>query len=243
MDSLKGSIKKIYKKIYRTMGSLGLAVFIVLSLGVVAAIGTVVEARYNAETAQKLVYYSPYMKLIMVLLVINLVVSVLHRYPWKKKHTGFIVTHSGIIFVLFGSVLTARYGVDGSMFFGIGETSRMVSLTETEFKVYKSTEELRFLPHFFREIDFLTSPPEKYPFEIQVGNENLKVTRFIPYAVQKTEVEPQTNTEGERGFPAVRFQLFNDRVNVTEWLHQSSRLPATLPLGPATVVLTSLEFT
>src|SRR5688572_16988882 len=121
MGSGASFIKSSIKKIYRFAGSLSLAVVVILALGAIAAWGTIVESRYNAETAQKLVYYSLYMKLTMAFLVINLVVSVLHRYPWQKKHTGFIVTHAGIILILFGSVLTARYGVDGSIFFGVGE--------------------------------------------------------------------------------------------------------------------------
>ncbi len=234
-------LKRLFQRLYKFAGSLGLAVFIILSIAAIASWGTIVESRYNAETAQKLVYYSGFMKFTMVLLVINLVVSVLHRYPWKKKHTGFIVTHAGIILILFGSVLTARYGVDGSMFFGIGESSSTVSLTETEVRVYKASDDLRFLPYYTKMIDFLLEPPESNPFEIKLGSDNVKFTRFLPYAVQKTEVEPILPGAGETGFPAVRFQIFNDRVNVTEWLQQNSQMPVSIPLGPAQIVLTTRE--
>jgi hypothetical protein len=36
-------------------------------------------------------------------------------WPWKKHQTGFLVTHLGLIILVFGAFLTAAFGIDGQM--------------------------------------------------------------------------------------------------------------------------------
>jgi hypothetical protein len=231
---------KYLKKLLRFLGSLKLAVFVILSLAAIAAIGTVFEANYNAETAQKLVYHSNYMKFVIGLLVVNLVFSALERWPWKKRHTGFIVAHVGLLTIILGSLITNLKGVDGSMVFGIGESNRYISVNENELLVYVTGDDLIYHLLYRKPVDFLVDDPKKYPVEFKFGEDTLCASDFYPYAVQKQEVGPATD---EKALPALRFQLFNDRVNLTEWLQQSSNgKAAVMPLGPATLILTDGDY-
>src|SRR3989344_6257210 len=61
-------IDKIAEKIFKFLCSLKLAVIVIVSLGTIAAIGTIVESKYDMITAQKLVYHSPYMYGVMIFL-------------------------------------------------------------------------------------------------------------------------------------------------------------------------------
>ena len=45
----------LYRRIIKFTSSLKLAVIVILSLGFIAAIGTIVESRYDAQRAQQLV--------------------------------------------------------------------------------------------------------------------------------------------------------------------------------------------
>jgi len=235
----QASYFKYLRRLWRFLGSLKLAVIVILSTATLAAIGTFVEASYNSEIAQKWVYYSFWMRITLVLLSINLIVSAAHRWPWKKKHTGFVVAHSGILIILLGSLLTSRLGVDGSMYFEIGETSRRVNVSEYELVLYVG-QEMQFFPMFQQTVDFIVKDPRKNPIAFEYQQDKFKITNYIPFAIQKTNVEP---SEKPNALPAVRFQLFNDRVNMTEWIQPPSNLrPGVLALGPANVVFTTGKY-
>src|SRR6185312_7528223 len=102
-------------KILKFLASIKLAGFIILTLGTITAIGTFVESRYDAQTAQTLVYHSIYMVATMVALAINLLAVMVDRWPLKKHHTGFVLAHIGIITLLTGAYITQKWGVDGTM--------------------------------------------------------------------------------------------------------------------------------
>ncbi len=93
-----------------------LAVFVIISLAAVAAVGTIIEAKYNdADMAQQLVYKSPYMYAVLGLLCVNLIGVMIDRWPWKVRHIPFILAHVGIIMTLIGALMTQKLGVDGSL--------------------------------------------------------------------------------------------------------------------------------
>lgn len=225
---------KLLRKIYMFSGSLTLAVFIICGLAVISGWGTITEAKYNTETAQKLVYHSWWMIGLMIALVINLVTSALHRWPWKKRHIGFVVAHAGIIVLLGGSYVTKKYGIDGSLAFGIGETNRYVQVNENELAVYIPLSDAEYLPFFKTDVDFLVNSPSKKPIHVALGDDKLEVVDFYPYASQKMQIEKSTNPKDG---PAVRFQISGQRVNVTDWIQQSGSRAGVFQLGPAQVIL------
>ncbi len=240
-----GPASALFRKLWRFLGSLKLAVFVILAVATISAVGTFVEASYNSEVAQKWVYYSPWMKGVLLFMAINLIVSALHRWPWKKHQTGFVVAHVGILMVMVGSLLTGRYGVDGSLFFEIGEKRRTISVNDYELILYVS-DEFQFFPMYSQAVDFLVEHPKKYPVEFKYQNDNFKITDYIPFAIAKTEVMPIAidRPDTPAGNPALRFQISNDRVNVTDWLQQpSSQRPGIMALGPATLILASGAYT
>src|SRR5580704_4186179 len=97
------------------LASLRLAVFVILSLAVVAAIGTITEAKFNdSDAAQQLVYRSPYMYGVLGLLCVNLIAVMIDRWPWQKRHMPFVFAHIGIITLLLGAFITQKQGIDGS---------------------------------------------------------------------------------------------------------------------------------
>ncbi|MEQ1878509.1 MAG: cytochrome c biogenesis protein, partial [Bdellovibrionia bacterium] len=149
-------MKKLLLRVYRFLGSLSLAVVVILGLAIISGWGTIMEAQYNTETAQKLVYHSKWMMGLMIFLILNLIISAMHRWPWKKRHIGFVVAHVGILTLLAGSYITKEKGIDGSLAFGLGETNRYVQVNENELAVYIPLSDAEFLPFFRSEVDFLT---------------------------------------------------------------------------------------
>jgi hypothetical protein len=221
------------------LASLRLAVVVIVGLGVVSAVGTVYEARYNdAEVAQKLIYHSPYMYGVLLLLCVNLIGVMVDRWPWKPRHAGFVLAHIGIIILLIGAWITAKFGVDGSLYFEIGESARYVQVKQTQMVVFGSLGGARMEPLFESPVDFLREPPTpQKPFVVSLGQDEIKVVQYFQFAFREAEV---TASRDQNEGPGVRIQLENPNVNLTQWiLRDRSKSAQELDLGPAKVVLTN----
>lgn len=231
----------IFRKIYSFLISLKLAVVVILSLATISAIGTIVESKYDALTAQKLVYTSIYMYVAMGLLIVNLVFVMVDRLPWKRRHIGFVLAHIGIIVLILGSYVTQQSGLDGTMIFTIGEKERWVSLpSNTDLIAYTTLDGDSFKEAFKSEVDFIKNPPSvQKPYVFNIDAEEIKITDFYPYALREQDV---VESELERDGPALKFQLKNERANVLEWIVNDSAKPAEFDMGPAKVILTKGDF-
>lgn len=215
-----------------------LAFFTIASIGVVSAAGTIVEAKFNdAEVANKLVYQSPWMYAVLGLLIIQLIAVMIDRWPWKQHHAGFVLAHIGIIVLLGGAWMTQQYGIDGSMAFAIGESRDVIQVKDRDILVFASLGGEAMRGMYDGPADFLRHPPsEKNPFTIQLGQDQIKFTEHYQFAFRESEI---VASEMEGDGPAIRFQLENPNVNVTQWLRRErGRAVNELDLGPARVVLT-----
>ncbi len=228
--------KTLMKKIFKPLASLKLAVVVILSIGLLTAIGTFVEAKYDAYAAKKLVYDTVWMYGIMGFLAINLIAVMVDRLPWKRRHISFIFAHIGILMILAGSVLTMQYGLDGSMRVGIGEENNMVQVANTDLVVYSSFDGDRYSKVLEKEVDFFLQPPtEKNPLTIPAFEGEIKIVDYAKYVVPSRRVVASESTKTGAG---LRFQVQNSNVNEVQWLVQ--RKPNQLAVqnfGPAQVYL------
>lgn len=234
---------KIQTRVFRFLASVKLAVIVILAIGTITAIGTFVESGYDATTAQKLVYKSPYMYAIMILLIINLTAVMVDRWPWKKRHTGFVLAHIGIITLLLGAYITQQYGLDGSMRFEVGRSQSYVTTTGTEVVVYGTFDGDHFSrdPIYSRQVDFfLQRPSVQKPLQVDLPGAPMRVVDYMPYAIQQTHM---TASSDPADGPALRFQIENGRVNVTQWISAPrDKKLQTFNMGPAQVVLTTQDY-
>ncbi len=102
-------------KIFKFFASLKLAVVLLAVLIVASIAGTIYESSFDAKVARAYVYGAPWFNLWLLLLVANLAVSALSRWPWKKYHVAFLITHLGIITLLFGSLIGRIWGTEGTI--------------------------------------------------------------------------------------------------------------------------------
>src|SRR5438094_2957084 len=108
--------------------SLKLAVVLLAVLIAGAIVGTLYESSFDAKVARTYVYGAPWFNAWLVLLGANLTASAFSRWPWKKYHTAFLITHLGIITLLIGSLIGRIFGVEGTitLFKGAGPTNRLL---------------------------------------------------------------------------------------------------------------------
>ncbi len=128
-------MSRIFKSIFNFLASLKLAVIVILGLAYVLALGTIYESLYGTPIAKEKVYGTVWFSVLLLFLGINVFCAALSRYPWKKHHTGFVITHLGIITILIGSFITQKWGVDGSMALAEGEAGDRVVLSESLLQV------------------------------------------------------------------------------------------------------------
>src|SRR3979411_257216 len=101
--------------------SLKLAVVLLAVLIVAAIAGTIWESSFDAKVARAYVYRAPWFNLWLVVLAANLTVSALSRWPWRKHHVAFLITHLGIITLLTGSLIGRTWGIEGTITLFKGE--------------------------------------------------------------------------------------------------------------------------
>lgn len=224
----------MHKKIIKFLSSLRLAVMVICSIAIITAIGTIVESKFDAAAAKKLVYDSIYMTIIMSVFAVNLIAVIVDRYPWKLRHLSFIFAHVGILCIMLGQLITNQYGIDGSMRVGIGDENRFLSLPNTDVTVYSSFDGNNYSKIFEKEVDFFKYPPtSEKPFEIYKDQTGIKFTNYYRYALSSRETVAGENDKLGAG---LKFQLSNGMANFIEWLVQRNPTHvASIDLGPLKV--------
>ena len=226
-------MKKNLEKFFWFFGSAKFAVLVIVALAVISAMGTFVESRYNLEFAQSLVYNTWYLKSAMLALSASLIISALERWPWQFKHIPFLVAHIGLLFIVFGSWQTQEFGIDGSIQLPVGQSNKWVSLTQKDVIVYASSDGMSFSPLFNQDVNFIKNPPKESPLHIKAHDLEFEIFDFFPFAIRDTKVIESKKADANA---AIRFQIQNENVNLSQWLLESKRNPAVLDLGPAKVV-------
>ena len=90
---------------FQFFASVKLAVVLLAVIIVASIAGTIWESSFDAKVARAYVYGAPWFNLWLILLAANLAGAAFSRWPWKKHHVGFLITHLGIITLLAGSAL------------------------------------------------------------------------------------------------------------------------------------------
>ncbi len=228
-------MRSIFRELLKFLSSLKLAVVVLLALAVVASVGTIYESKYDGEYARHMVYHSFWMYSVLLLLSVNLIAVMVSRWPWRRHHAPFILAHIGILTLLLGALVTAYFGVDGSVSFQIGSSRKEVMVTDQEMSVYASFDGSTYQRLAYAPVDFLNSHVERKPFVMSVGSDDLKVIKYVHFGLRDSEI---TASERTGDGPAIRVQLKNSFVNQTEWLRRDARKPFEVQnLGPAKLVL------
>lgn len=215
---------------FRFFASVKLAVPIILALMGILAAGTIIESLHGADAAKLLVYDTVWFAVVLVLLGINVLAAVLDRIPWKKKHTGFVITHFGIIIILVGSFMTRHLMIDGQMPVAEGESGAHVTIPEP--LVYVMSEGDRR--------DAILPVPKK-PFAWE-GSEKLGGLGGWPFEIRLLRYYPKARmNEGivsaQEGPLAVQITLHNEFVNQQVWLREKDPVRSAVDLGPARVTI------
>jgi hypothetical protein len=113
--TLSDRVNRFVYAIYRFLASLKLAVISLATLAATLAYATFFESWYGAGASQQWIYRSAGFAILLTFLGMNILCAALIRYPWKKRQTGFVVTHAGLLVVLAGSLYQVRTADEGQV--------------------------------------------------------------------------------------------------------------------------------
>jgi hypothetical protein len=221
------------RKIFWFLASLKLAVMVLLGLALALAVGTVLESIYDTPTAQYWVYRAFWFKGLLGLLSINIFTVALSRYPWKPKHTPFLMAHLGILMLLFGAWLTDRVGLDGMMRISEGETSNIVEIDEPLLAVSDGVNsKVLNMPWVPPHVSWkpLSLASRGLPYDI-------KIDRFLSHAEPEFLFFPASKPASSalNAKPAIRVKLVGGPMRISQeyWLWKDQPGWNAFQAGPA----------
>ena len=110
------------------IGGLRFAVPIMVFIAIALGVGTFIDSTQGAKTAMRIVYGSGWFISLMALVSICLVAAVMTRYPWKRKHIGFITVHAGLILLIAGGFWSLFGRIEGQLKLGEGMSGGQIEL-------------------------------------------------------------------------------------------------------------------
>lgn len=155
------------------LGSLNFALVLLATIAAACAAATFAESGFNTKIAHVYFYKNPLFLVWLGALCVNLFAVTLTRWPWQKKHIGFIVTHYGIITLLIGAMIGMHTGYEGNVTLkkDAPPTSRIVT-SRSVIQIESPTDTALYLMPFDAEA---TKPSERRPRTFPVPGTSLKI--------------------------------------------------------------------
>lgn len=221
-------------KAFQFLASLRLAVILLSVLILVSIAGTIFESKFDSDTARIWFYEAPWFHLWLLFLAANLTCSAFMRWPWKRHHTGFLLTHLGIIVVMVGAVIGWIWGIEGTM------------------TLFKDSPPDNALVLQKRQLT-VRDPDARRAVTMHLGRGALRVSKDKPVDIWTTpsgwnieavadsdrvlgSFEPTPAADGKTAV-RVRLQTKAMGQNIDQWLLAGDRDRARLDLGLITVDL------
>ena len=219
---------------FKFFASIKLAVVLLAVLIVASIAGTIYESSFDAKVARAYVYGAPWFNLWLLLLVANLTVSALSRWPWKKHHVAFLTTHLGIITLLFGSLIGRIWGTEGTITLFKGEPpSNRLLIDQHQLRVRDTDGIVKGYP-----AEFINRPPTPArPWDLGklASGARLSILQYAPAVEGK--LNPKALASG--GVPALHFAITTAMMGrrLENWLMADDAQHGSFDMGLAKIEL------
>jgi len=218
--------------VFEFFASLKLAVVLLAVIIVAAIAGTIYESSFDAKVARAYVYGAPWFNIWLVLLGANLTCSALSRWPWRKHHLAFLITHLGIITLLIGSLIGRLWGIEGTitLFKGEAPTNRLL-VDQRQLRVHDVDGIVKGYP-----AEFLHHPPSpQHPRDLGLlaSGAHLQIVDYAPAIEGK--LNPKPSSDG--GAPALHFTIATAMMNqrLDSWLLSDDPQHGKFSMGLANI--------
>src|SRR3989440_3311967 len=220
--------------LFEFFASLKLAVVLLAVLIIAAIAGTLYESSFDAKVARAYIYGAPWFNIWLVLLGANLTCSALSRWPWRKHHLAFLITHLGIITLLIGSLIGRIWGIEGTMTLFKGEPpANRLLVDQRQLRAHDVDGIVKGYP-----AEFLHHPPTpRHPHDLGLlaSGARLSIVDYAPAIEGK--LNPRPLNEG--GAPALHFAIATAMMNqhLDGWLLADDPQNGIFSMGLANIEL------
>jgi cytochrome c-type biogenesis protein CcsB len=115
------------KRWIHSLGSMKIAVALLVIILVALAAGTIIESLRNSDAAAAAVYGAPWFRILLALFALNLGFSLVDLWPWGRQRIGFVITHGSILVILLGALATDRLKIEGQLALWEGDQGDVVA--------------------------------------------------------------------------------------------------------------------
>jgi hypothetical protein len=210
-------------KIVRFLGSIRLAVPLLVAIAVILIGATFYESEVGSPTVQREIYKSAWFGALMFLLAVNLGISTLSRFPWKgPRKIGFALTHWGLIVIIAGSAAVIHLSTEGMLLV------RTDSGPGNQIRIEGDLLEV-VAPDQTRQQTDIFIKPDGSVYPQQFGG--LSLLGYSDNAIKTV----QFTNDGVVDNLAVQVQLHSDRMGQTleRWLAVAPAAYSQMDIGPA----------
>lgn len=217
-----------WRTLLRFFGSIQLAMLLLAVIILACIVGTVAESRFDTTVAKAYIYDASWFYIWLFLLCVNLLGAVAVRYPWKPHQTGFILTHLGIVVLLFGAVVGRIWGVEGfvTLYENGGAVTQLV-MDDTVVEVLTENGKLT------KRVDLDLRPPAPAsPIQWDLGEVKVSVNGYTERLGRRSTLVRQPG-----GRPAVHVVLTSSMVSepVDYWLLLEDAQRSSVEFGPGRI--------
>lgn len=197
-------------RIIHWLGSLQLALILLGTIALACAVATFTESSFDTKVAQTYIYKAPWFVLWLGVLCINLLAVTITRWPWQKKHAGFIITHYGIITLLIGAIVGLNFGFEGNVTLHKDRPPvTKVTVNRSIIQVESPVDNALYVMPFDASTAWLS---EKHPRVLEVPGTNLSI---VADAFSNNLIEENGIHSSETGGPGVLLRLTSARMGQT----------------------------
>ncbi len=167
------------------LGSMKLAVWLLVVLSIVLAAGTIVESLRGRDAAQVAVYATWWFYGLIAIFAVNILASAALLWPWGARRIGFLLTHGALVLIVLGAAMTWLWNVDAHIAIWEGEAQDTIVLAPDRPGDPERTMQLPFkvrLESF--EIDYYEGTRRPAMFRSRVVVEDAAAGATVPAVIQ-----------------------------------------------------------
>jgi hypothetical protein len=216
--------------LFRFFASVKLAMLLLAVLIAAIIAGTLYESSFDARVARAYIYEAVWFNFWLLLLAANLICSAFSRMPWKRHHTGFLLTHLGIIVLLAGALIGRIWGVEGSMTLFKGDPpNNLLTVDQHVLQVIDGNNGSQTVA--LEMINRHPSPDKPWPLTTTPSGWAITAIDYSP--ALDVNMVPRAVTEG--GAPALHFSIKTARMgqSLDSWLLADDPDHGTFDMGLA----------
>ncbi len=117
------------------LGSIQFAVPVLVLVAIALGVGTFLESTQNVRVARQYVYGSWWFLGVMALVCVSLIFAVISRYPWKRRHVGFITVHAALVTLIGAGFWSMFERVEGHLALQEGTQGSIMDTAEEQIEV------------------------------------------------------------------------------------------------------------